>query len=107
MGLIGTLARFILIALAVWALYRVLRNWMTGAQATNANRARMNGRRKGEGEVLDVMVQDPQCGTYVPKHEALRVLTHGQERYFCSEACRDAFLAAAKAQEQKRKAQGA
>ncbi len=88
MGLLGTLARYLLIALAIWALYRLLRRWMAGPKGMSSPDIR------SEAEVLDVMVQDPQCGTYLPQHEALRVFVRGQERYFCSEACRDAFLAA-------------
>ena len=47
-------------------------------------------------DVLDVMVQDPNCSTYLPQHQALRATARGQEHYFCSEKCRDEFLAGAK-----------
>lgn len=93
MGLIGTLARYLLIVLAVWLLYRVLRRWMTGGSA--AGRERVQGQPgQASGEIMDVMVQDHQCGVYLPRHEALRVQTAEGERHFCSEACRDAYLAA-------------
>lgn len=37
------------------------------------------------------MVQDPQCGTYVPRSLALEQVVDGQTCYFCSEECRDAY----------------
>jgi len=37
------------------------------------------------------MVQDPQCGTYLPRGDALSKTVRGQKHYFCSAACRDAF----------------
>jgi uncharacterized protein len=92
MGLIGGLWRYLLIGLAVWILYRVLKRWLGGpppAQRTNVGQGRAR-------EVVDVMVQDPQCGVYLPQHEALRATARGQERFFCSEACRDAYLAGPK-----------
>lgn len=91
MGLIAGLLRYILMGVVIWVLYRVLRSWMAGPVRQNQDNLRGGG-----GQVLDVMVQDPQCGTYVPRQEALRVVVNGQERYFCSEACRDAYLAASK-----------
>lgn len=39
------------------------------------------------------MVQDPHCKVFFPKTEGVLLNDSGTERYFCSEACRDAFLA--------------
>jgi hypothetical protein len=92
-SLIGTLARYLLIALAVWLLYRLLRRWMTGF--SSPGRDRVQGQPgQAAGEIMDVMVQDPQCGVYLPRHEALSAQTPEGQRHFCSEACRDAYLAA-------------
>jgi YHS domain-containing protein len=35
------------------------------------------------------LVQDPQCGTYLPKERALAVTVGGSTQYFCSDKCRD------------------
>ncbi len=40
------------------------------------------------------LVQDPQCGTYLPKSRALALTAGGEAKYFCSPACRDAYAAA-------------
>jgi YHS domain-containing protein len=37
------------------------------------------------------MVQDPHCGTYLPRSEALAMTVRGEKHYFCSKTCRDAF----------------
>jgi YHS domain-containing protein len=46
--------------------------------------------RSASGEV---MVQDPQCGTYLPVGDALKKTIHGQDHYFCSKECFDKFKA--------------
>ena len=38
-------------------------------------------------------VKDPQCGIYVDKSLAVSAQSGGQTHYFCSERCRDEFLA--------------
>ncbi len=40
------------------------------------------------------MVQDPICGTYVPKENALEASIGGEVRYFCSPECLEKSRAA-------------
>jgi uncharacterized protein len=35
------------------------------------------------------LVQDPQCGTYIPQDRAVAVTIRGATQYFCSAKCRD------------------
>ena len=35
------------------------------------------------------MVQDPECGTYVPKSDAIKASAAGKTHYYCSTDCRD------------------
>ena len=37
------------------------------------------------------MVQDPVCGVYLPRGDALEKTVRGERHYFCSEECRSAF----------------
>lgn len=39
----------------------------------------------------DVMVQDPVCRTYVPRDSAVSARIGGQNYFFCSRNCADAF----------------
>jgi hypothetical protein len=38
------------------------------------------------------LVQDPQCGTYIPMARALTVGRGADAKHFCSTACRDQYL---------------
>ena len=37
------------------------------------------------------MVQDPECGTYVPLGDAYKAKINGKTLYFCSKACCEAY----------------
>jgi uncharacterized protein len=39
----------------------------------------------------DVLVQDPICGTFIPRQEALKFTKDGQDYFFCSEGCLKRF----------------
>lgn len=47
--------------------------------------------RGPDGGVIDEMVQDPYCKTYVPKREAVRKIIGGETYSFCSEECARKF----------------
>jgi len=42
------------------------------------------------------MVRDPQCGTFVPRGDAITKTVGGNTHYFCSKQCRDDYLAQTK-----------
>jgi uncharacterized protein len=37
--------------------------------------------------VIDVMVKDPVCGTYLPRQDAVSEIIRGNTLYFCSKKC--------------------
>lgn len=37
------------------------------------------------------MVRDPQCGTYLPRGDAMTAVIRGKKHYFCSRDCRRRF----------------
>ena len=37
------------------------------------------------------MIQDPECGTYVPRNGAVAAQHKGTTHYFCSTDCRDKY----------------
>ena len=77
------MVRFILIALIAYVAYRIARKVFRSIEPP---------RHGTGGGIIDEMVQDPQCGTYVPKREARRKVIDGTERHFCSKECEDKFL---------------
>lgn len=40
------------------------------------------------------LVRDPHCGTHIPETRALRLGTGDNTVYFCSETCRERWMAA-------------
>ncbi len=50
-------------------------------------------RRSGDADqkVIDTMVHDPNCDTYVPKTGALREKIEGETHYFCSKKCLEEY----------------
>lgn len=51
--------------------------------------ARERAPRRPAERIGGTLVQDPQCGTYLPKDRALAVTSGGTTHYFCSDRCRD------------------
>jgi uncharacterized protein len=45
---------------------------------------------EGPEETAD-MVQDPNCGTYVPKKQSVSKVVLDKEHFFCSKKCADEF----------------
>ncbi|BEQ14958.1 hypothetical protein [Desulfoferula mesophila] len=85
MGIVR-LVQIAVVILLVWMGIKAIKRFM--AKDAEPRRVR---RDAAPGEVMDVMVQDPQCGTYLPKHEAYSAWIDGKEQFFCSRECRDAY----------------
>lgn len=74
--------RFILFLILIYLLYRIIKGfWGTAKQI---HKSRTTG-------VIDEMVQDPYCETYIPHREAIRKSIDGKEYFFCSQECADKF----------------
>lgn len=74
--------RLILIVILIFIIYRLLKGLFSTDKKI---------RRNSSGKVIDEMVQDPMCKTYVPRREAVRAVVRGKEYYFCSERCAAEF----------------
>jgi hypothetical protein len=82
--------RLALLALAVlvfWILRRLGRAAAAPVGAAHAVSPRFEG----------AMVRDRECQTFVPRARALAVRCEDGEHFFCSAACREAFLARTRA----------
>ena len=77
----------ILIILAV-VVYRAVKSWIGSAE-----RKTVGGSETQTGQVDDVMIKDPVCGTYFVQRKGVSLLQDNQRLDFCSEACRDHYLA--------------
>ncbi len=79
--------RFLVIIVAAYVLYRALKSWMS-PKAPDAGASR----RTPVGQITDVMIQDPYCGTYFPSREGIAHTHEGKELMFCSEACKQKYI---------------
>ena len=88
-GLVRAVLMFLLLLALARALLRFFGGVIQGAtgQATGA------GPRPASPPPTR-MVQDPVCGTYVVPGKAITVSRGGQSQFFCSDACRQKYLAA-------------
>ena len=50
-------------------------------------------------KVVDELIEDPMCNTYIPKREAYVINIDGEPYFFCSRACAHRFLEAQKSKE--------
>ena len=76
--------RLAIILLAIYLVYRVARRYLGG---------RTPRVERPETERLDdVMVKDPQCGTYFPRRDGIVWKSGDQELRFCSTECRDRYI---------------
>ena len=71
-----------LLGFLVYTLYSMITRSLTGGSGSIPREKS----RQGED-----MVRDPQCGTYVPRGDALEKTVNGKTYYFCSARCRDEF----------------
>ena len=74
--------RIIIYIVIAYLLYRILKTYF--------------GKRKGlekrsSGSVIDEMVQDPHCKTYIPRKDAKQRVIEGHEYSFCSDECASKF----------------
>lgn len=81
--------KFIILALALYVLYKLFANDFVKKKKENEKRSREDEEKKiACGE----MVKDPECGAYVAVDDSISVRDGKQVYYFCSYDCRDKFL---------------
>jgi hypothetical protein len=81
------LLRLLILSVLAVVVYRAAKSWIGGV-------ARKTDRGPGTqtGQVDDVMIKDPVCGTYFVQRKGVSLLQDNQRLDFCSEACRDRYL---------------
>ena len=82
--------RLVIIVFLAYLLYRLVKGVF--GQTTKIYKG-------STGAVIDEMVQDPFCKTYIPKREAVKRVIGGKEILFCSKECADRFESEARERE--------
>lgn len=77
------MARLVILIILIYILYRLIRSVYKGKGKIT---------RTPDGEIIDVMIQDPFCEKYIPRREAVRKIIQGKEYFFCSEECAEKYI---------------
>ena len=78
--------KYLALIAAGYLIYR----WLTRSKP----KPDQKGQGPGEvGRIEDEMIQDPQCGAYFPKSQGVPAKVDRKQVLFCSEKCRDDYLA--------------
>ena len=81
----GGLLRLLVLTIAIWLIISSVRRLFLRPSFPRRDKEE----EKEQGGVL--LVQDPQCGRFVPERDAVRVSFHGQGLHFCSQECHDLY----------------
>ncbi len=84
----GLIIKLLLLAGFFYVGYKVYRVWRTINMALKKAVSGTNPM-----QVDDEMVKDPFCGVYFPLREGRSLMVNGKTEYFCSDKCRDEFIA--------------
>ena len=74
--------RFLILAILGYLLYRILKTFFRSNKEID---------RSVDGGLIDEMVQDPYCKTYIPRRESVKRVIDGNEYRFCSDECASKF----------------
>jgi len=74
--------RLLILAVLAYLIYHVVKNVFKPRREVD---------RGMEGGVIDEMVQDPMCKTYIPRRESVKRNIAGQDFFFCGNECASRF----------------
>jgi len=85
--------KLLILIVIAYLIYRAFKNRLDAGRTSSVHPA--------DGEIDDEMIQDPCCGSYFPKRDAVHVQLNGQDLYFCSQACKEKFITEQKAEKEQ------
>lgn len=74
--------KIIYLIIIIYLIYRLIKGFLKQGKEYQ---------EKAEEGMIDEMVQDPVCKTYIPRREAYKKTFGGKEIYFCSRECAEKF----------------
>ena len=81
--------RFILYAVIIYVLYRIIRYFLRTKPVQKNNDQFSSGNVQGED-----LVEDTVCHTYIPISQSYKKELAGIKYYFCSKECYESFISA-------------
>ena len=83
--------KLLLIFVIIYFCFKVVKSTVKSLGFNVAKSSQVN---TGHGNIENVMIQDPVCNVYFAKEDGVCNMIGGKELCFCSEKCRDKYLAA-------------
>jgi uncharacterized protein len=80
--------KLLLIIIILYLAYRAFKFWIHTHVITGLKYS-----KDSERQIDDIMIKDPVCEVYFPKRSGVTATVNGEVFYFCSEECKDKFLA--------------
>jgi YHS domain-containing protein len=74
--------RLIILAAVLYLLYRILKGMLVSKKREV---------KTDRGDIIDDLVQDPQCKLYIPSRSSVKRVITGRNYSFCSEECARRF----------------
>ena len=71
--------------------YKILKSTVKTLGFGGAGTSQVN---TGNGNIENIMIQDPVCKVYFARKDGVCLMIGGKELCFCSEECRNKYLAA-------------
>ena len=90
MALLLWILRVLVLLLIARFLVTMVRQAIRYAGGSSSSPGPVRGRKPER--IGGTLVQDPQCGTYIPQDRAIAHTSGGATIYFCSTTCRDAWM---------------
>jgi hypothetical protein len=84
---------WLLRALVILLVIRLVVSFIRGTLVTSRQRVVRRGQAGSPERIGGRLVQDPQCGTYIPEERAITYGRGDRAQHFCSEQCRDTWIA--------------
>lgn len=75
--------RVILVFIILYVMYRIMRHII----GWDKHKRRSVSNRHSRETVMEELVEDPVCHTYLPISQAIMWEGKGEKRYFCSQTC--------------------
>ncbi len=88
MTLLIWIVRVLILFIIIRFIVLMVRSALAGASETTGTGTRARVKKRPE-RLGGTLVQDPECGTYLPADRAITVESRGSVHHFCSVACRD------------------
>jgi uncharacterized protein len=81
------LIRLLILIILFIVVYRAIKSWLRRLSEPQERSAAPPSMKAD-----DVMIQDPECGIYLARRDAVTFSENGKTYYFCSQSCKNSYM---------------